>query len=125
MCVCVSVHLFIVCVRVVRVSIQDRVAVHGCAFASQFMRICDFLRYICSKVSIWCAGLDLVASNKLLFQCCLCSGLHHRQLCGWPPRATTRGAIHLTGMSHCPLTTALRRTGRSSGALSRHTSKQL
>lgn len=61
------------------------VPVHGCAFASQFMRTCDFLRYICSKVSIWWAGLDLVASNKLLFQCCLCSGRHHRQLCGWPP----------------------------------------
>lgn len=34
---------------------------------------------------IWCAGLDLVASNKLLFQCCLCSGPNHTQLCGWPP----------------------------------------
>lgn len=59
--------------------------VHGCASTSQFTHICDFLCYICSKVSIWLAGLDLVASNKLLFQCCLCSGLHRRQLCGLPP----------------------------------------
>lgn len=54
-------------------------------FPSQFQRIYHFLCYICSKVSIWCTGLDLVASNKLLFQCCLCSGPHRRQLCGWPP----------------------------------------
>lgn len=73
------------CALCVCASPSPRADVHGCAFTSQFMRICDFLRYICSKASIWCAGLDLVASNKLLFQCCLCSGLHHRQLCGWPP----------------------------------------
>ena len=57
------------CVRVCP-SPSTRVVVHGRAFASQFMRICDFLCYICSKVSICWAGLDLVASNKRLFQCC-------------------------------------------------------
>lgn len=40
-------------------------------FSARFQCICHFLCYICSKVSIWCTGLDLVASNKLLFQCCL------------------------------------------------------
>lgn len=76
---------------------------HACALSSKFMHTCDFLRYICSKVSIWWAGLDSLASNKLLFQCCLNSGLDHKQLCGWPARATSGRAIHLAGMSHAHL----------------------
>lgn len=67
-------------------SMSTRKPVHMCArpFPPSFC-ICHFLCYICSKVSIWYAGLDLVASNKHLFQCCLCSGPHRRQPCGWPP----------------------------------------
>lgn len=100
------------------------VFVHGRASASQFMRICDFQRYICSKVSISLAALDLVASNKLLFQCCLCSGLHHRQLCGLPPMPPQgEPYIRLVWVTN-PLL-KISDTGRQSGASSCHDSREL
>lgn len=68
-------------------------SVHGGASAPQFMPVCHFLCYICSKASIWWAGLDLVASNKLLFQGCLCTfcttGQHAAGCSG------TSGAVHV------------------------------
>lgn len=82
-----KLQTFNVCPTVLFVHVPPHKRTHACVrcLFSQFQHICHFLRYIFSKVPIWCEGLDLVASNKLLFQCCLCTGLHRSQLCGWPP----------------------------------------
>lgn len=67
-------------------SMYTRKPMHVCApFFPPVSAYMSFSTLYLLQGIIWCTGLDLVASNKLLFQCCLCIGPNHTQLCGWPP----------------------------------------